>query len=84
VPEKLLEPTLIKLTEEVADIRVKHPVHLPPHDPDRERVQRIVRTAPRPKPVGETPEVGLIDRVQHLDDGTLNDLVLQRGDAERP
>src|SRR5437763_13727863 len=43
-----------------------------------------MRAAPRSEPVGEAAEVLLIDGVEHLDDGPLNDLVLQRGDAERP
>src|SRR6266851_7945135 len=43
-----------------------------------------MRPAPWPESVRETPEVRLIDGVQHLDDGPLDNLVLQRGDAERP
>jgi hypothetical protein len=37
-----------------------------------------------PEPIGETQEVLLVDRVQHLNDGPLDELVLQRGDAQRP
>ena len=51
-------------------------------DPGRQRIQRLMRPAPRPEPVGETPEVRLIDGVEHLDDGPLDDLVLQRGDGD--
>ena len=54
------------------------------HDPDPERIQRIVLAAPRPEPVREAEEVLLVDRVEHLDHGPLDDLVLQRGDAQRP
>jgi hypothetical protein len=43
-----------------------------------------MRFAPGPEPVGEADEVRLVDAVEHLDDGALDDLVLQRGDAERP
>ena len=43
-----------------------------------------MRTTPRPEPVRETEEVLLIDRVQHLDNRPLQDLVLQRSDPERP
>jgi hypothetical protein len=75
---------LIQAGEAVADIRVDHPIHLSLEDPGGERVQRIVLAAPRPKPVGETQEVHLVDGVQNLDDGALDDLVLQRGDTERP
>ena len=82
--EKLLQPRLIERGEEVADIRIEHPVHLLPQDPDRQRIQRIMRAAPWPEPVGEAEKVLLVDGVEHLDDGPLDDLVLQRGDAERP
>ena len=41
-----------------------------------------MRAAPRPEPVGEAQEVRLVDGVEHLDDGPLDDLVLQRGDGE--
>src|SRR5271166_3842807 len=81
MPEELLQPAVIKAGEEVADVRIEYPVHLPPLDPGRERVQRIMRAAPRPEPIGETPEVHLIDGVEYLDDGPLDDLVLQRGDG---
>ena len=37
-----------------------------------------MRAAPRPEPVGEAEKVLLVDGVQHLDDGALDDLVLQR------
>ena len=44
----------------------------------------MVRAAPRSEPVGEAEKVLLVDGVQHLDDGPLEDLVLQGSDAERP
>src|SRR6266498_4234416 len=40
--------------------------------------------APGPKPVGETDEVLLKDRVQHLRHRSLEDLVFQRRDSKRP
>src|SRR5262249_38265171 len=84
VPEKPSKPGLIKPGKEVADIRVEHPVHPLAFDPDRESVQRIMRTAPRPKTVREAPEVHLVDGVENLDGRPLDDLVLQRGDTQRP
>jgi hypothetical protein len=74
--EELQKPRLLEASEVVADVRVEHAVHVPARDPDRERVQRIVRTAPWPKPVREPEEVALVDRVQHLDHRPLKDLVL--------
>src|SRR5208283_4039609 len=70
VPEELPQPVPIKLAEEVADIRVEHPVHLLPPDPHRQRIQRVVRASARPEPVGEAQEVRLVDGVEYLDDGT--------------
>jgi hypothetical protein len=49
-----------------------------------ERIQRMMRAALGPEPIGEAEEVLLVDGVEHLDDCPLEDLVLQRGDAERP
>jgi hypothetical protein len=43
-----------------------------------------MRAAPRSEPVREPDEVLLIYGVEHLDDSPLDDLVLQRGDTERP
>jgi site-specific DNA recombinase len=84
VPEEPPQPIVIKTGEEVADVRVEHPVHPLLRNPDRQRVQRIVRAAPRSEPVGEAPEILLVDGIEHLDDGPLDNLVFQRGDAERP
>ena len=39
--------------------------------------------APWPEPIREPEEIFLVDRVQHLDHRALDDLVLQRGDAQR-
>src|SRR5439155_18070975 len=83
VLKKLHQPAMIQAGEELADIRVEHPVHVLPFDPDRERIQRVMRAAPWPETVGEAPEIHLIDGVEYLDDAPLGDLVFQRGDAER-
>src|SRR5438445_566858 len=81
VPEKPRQPRMIQAGEAVADIRVEHPIHVPLENPGRERIQRIMRAAPMTEPVGEPEEVRLIDGVQDLDDGTLEDLVLKRSDT---
>jgi hypothetical protein len=43
-----------------------------------------MRRALRSEPIREANEVHLVDGVQHLDHRPLDDLVLQRGDPERP
>ena len=70
--------------EERADVAVDHPVDFPPVDGDGERVKRIMRPAPRSKPVAEAEEGRLVDRRQDdLHHRLLDDLVLQRGNAEQ-
>src|ERR1035437_3029703 len=81
--EERLHPRMIKLGKEVADISVEYPVHLPLRDPDRQRIQRIVRATPGPEPVGQTEKVLLVYGGQHLYHRSLEDLVLQGGDAKR-
>ena len=78
VPEEPFQPSPVEMVEKAADIRVQHPVH-PLPEPDRQGVQRIMLAPSRPEPVGEALEVRLVNRVQHLADRTLEDLVLQRG-----
>src|SRR5271166_2863156 len=69
---------------EPGDVGVQDPVHLAPVDPNRQRVQRIMLASPRPEPVAEPQEVCLPDRVQHFHQCALDDLVLQRRDAQWP
>ena len=71
------------LSKKRSDIGIQDPVDPPPVDPDHECVQRLVLAAPRPEAIGEAEEVRLVDGVQHLHHRALDDLVLQRGDAER-
>src|SRR5213594_3858357 len=46
-------------------------------------VQRVMRAAAGPEAVTEPDEVLLVDRVEHLDRGALDELVLQRRHAQR-
>jgi len=43
-----------------------------------------VRAALWPEPIREPEKVRFVDGVEHLDDGALDNLVLQRGNSERP
>jgi hypothetical protein len=58
--------------QELRNVGVQDPVHTPAHDANRERVQRIVLTAPRPEPVREPEEILLVDRVEQLDERPLS------------
>src|SRR5712671_1918379 len=91
---KRINQSWLTVSKEAADVGVQYPVHLRARDPDRQRVREpsahgldpwgIMLAAPRPEPVREPEEVFLVDRVQHLDHRSLDDLVLQRRDAQRP
>jgi len=81
VLDELHQPSVVEGVEETTDVGIEHPVHLLRHQPRRERVQRVVLAASRPEPVREAEEVDFADGAQHLDDGALDDFVLQRGDG---
>src|SRR2546430_2649392 len=76
------EPIVVHRVEEPGDVGVEDEVDPLLGDPDRQRVQRMVLAAPRPKAVAEPQKVCFPDRVQHLDHRALDDLVLQRRDAD--
>src|SRR5215472_15558295 len=82
VLDKLHQPSVIESVIKLTDVGIEHPVHFSRSDPNRQRIQRLVRAALRSETVGKFQEVLFIDSVQHLDRGTLDDLVFQRGNAE--
>ena len=53
------------------------------HDTIPERLQRLVGVASRAKAVGAIQKVLLVDRLQHHQHGSLEDLVFQGGDGYR-
>src|SRR5437764_5244368 len=65
------------------DVKIEHPVHLPRQQSRVERIQRLMLASPRSEPVRKAEKVRLVDGAQHLDRGTLDDLVFQRRDSER-
>jgi hypothetical protein len=81
--DELHEPRMLQRIEEVAQICIEHPAHLLRRDPNRERVQRLMRVALGSKTVRKAQEVLFVDRVQHLDYGALDDLVLQHRHTQR-
>src|SRR5882757_9933792 len=70
------QPLVADRIKEPGNVGFQYPVHPRVADPDGERVQCIMRTASGPEPVREPEEIFLVDRVQHLDHRTLDDLVL--------
>ena len=82
MPEELLNPPLVHAGEEATDVRVEHPVHLLLSTPTANASTRRAGCVPAGTHK-RSQEVLLVDGVEHLDDGPLDDLVLQRGYAER-
>ena len=62
VLEKPSQPAVIKLAKKSRMSASSTQFTFFRVDPDRERIQRIMRAAPRPEPVGEAEEVHLVDR----------------------
>lgn len=60
-----------------------YPVHLPAGNRHRQRIKCVVLAASRTEPITESDEVLLADTLQHSDHRLLDDLVFQRGDAQR-
>jgi hypothetical protein len=77
-------PSMIERVEKRLDVGVEHPVHPSLVEPTPECIQRLMLTAPRPESIREAEKVRFIDRRQHRDHRLLDDLVLQRGNAQRP
>jgi hypothetical protein len=59
------EPFLAHRIEELLDVGVEYPVHLPGYDSHHQRIHRVMRAAPRSEPIAEAEEVFLVNRVQH-------------------
>ena len=78
------EPFFAHRVEELRNVGVDNVIHLPGVDGRRQGVERVVRSPPRPESVAEAEEVFLVDRIQHVGHGALNDLVLQRRHRQRP
>jgi hypothetical protein len=68
----------------LSDVDLQDPPAPHLHQPMPEGIQRLVRRAARPEAVRAVQEVLLIDGLQGHDDRTLEDLVLERGDADGP
>jgi len=76
-------PLVIHIVEEPTNVRIEYPVHAFPLDPRVQRIQRLVRAASGTEPIREASKVHLIYLIENGDHSLLNDLVLQRCDAQR-
>ena len=69
--------------EEAFDVGVQYPIHSFAGEADRQRIECVVTTPTRSKAIAETEKVLLVDALEHPEHRLLDDLVLQRRDAQR-
>jgi hypothetical protein len=77
-------PIVVDVVEEGLNVSVQYPVHPSAIDPHCQGVQRVVLAASWAEPIREVEKVFLVNGVQYLRHRTLDDLVFQRRDTERP
>ena len=69
--------------KEPFDIRIQYPAYLSDGDHHAHGIQRLMLRAAGPKPVAETEEITFVDRFKDPDQGLLDNLVFNGGDADR-
>src|SRR5438093_825015 len=57
--DKLYQPLVVDGVKEPTNVTIEHPVYPPPHQSHPQRVQSVLRTTPRPKPIAETEKLHL-------------------------
>src|SRR6266508_1083419 len=82
--EELHQPFMVQTIEEPADVSIQHPAHLSRQQPRVQSIQRFVLALAGPVTIRETEKVSLIDCIQQGHCRSLDDLIFQRSDAERP
>src|SRR5215216_5919198 len=83
VLDELNQPFMVQAIEERAEVAIQHPVHPSRQQAGVQGVQRIVLALAGPVAIREAEKVTLVDSIQHRDRRPLDQLVFQRGDAER-
>ncbi len=63
--DKLDHPLVSDFVEKRLDVQVEHPVHFLAHNPDVQRIQRIMLAAPRPEAIRKAFEVLFPDLVEN-------------------
>jgi len=80
----LPELLVIERPKKILDVQLQHPAATHPHQPIPQPLQRLMRRAPWTKAVRAILEVLLVHCLQHQHNGALQDLVLKRGNPDRP
>src|ERR1700738_3000244 len=75
-------PIVPDFVEKRFDVQVEHPVHFLAHNPDVQRVQRIMLATPRPEAIRKAFEVLFPDLVENCPYRSLYDFIFQRRDPQ--
>ena len=81
--QELQHPFMSDVVEEALDVGIEYPVHPLLLQPRIERIERLVRISSRPEPIRKALEVHLVNFIEDGHHCLLNNLVLQRRDAQR-
>src|SRR3984957_18758998 len=84
LPKHLQQLRAIDAVEEGRNVRLQDPVQRAPFLGRVQGPNRVVSASPGPKAVRAVQKVWLVHRLQHRADGVLDDLVLERRNAQRP
>jgi len=77
---ELEKPAFVEVIEKALYIGIKNVTHLLLHERIGQRIQRLVRAAPRTKTIREAEKVFLVNLVENCDYSLLNDCVVQCSD----
>jgi hypothetical protein len=78
------QPVTVDVVKEAFDVGVQNPVHSLFGDRNVHRIKSLMLATLRPEAITETDEVFFVDALQNRADSMLDDLVLNRGDPQRP
>ena len=62
--KKLDQPFVVQRIEETSNIRVQNPIHSPPLDAHRQRIERLMSVLSGTETVAESPKVHLVYFIQ--------------------
>jgi hypothetical protein len=79
-----LQVAMVQGVEKLSDVDLQDPPAPHLHQPVPEDVQRLVRRTARPEPERAVQKVLFVDGFQNHDNRALEDLVLERGNANGP
>ncbi len=79
---ELDQPTVVEVIEKASNVGVQNVVHFLLQERIRQRIQRLMLAAPRPKSIREAEKVLLVNLVEDGNHGLLDDLVLQGRDPQ--